>query len=112
MLLFFFKQKSAYEMRISDWSSDVCSSDLVWAAQADCQAIGRQQTAMQMPDPGSPGSQGVYQSQGSAGLSKSAGTIGCAHGTGTIRFRTQLVPVVAPLRSGISEDRPFVHERS
>src|SRR3546814_6159556 len=27
-LVFFFKQKSAYEMRISDWSSDVCSSDL------------------------------------------------------------------------------------
>src|SRR3546814_6376166 len=27
-LLFFFKQKTAYEMRISDWSSDVCSSDL------------------------------------------------------------------------------------
>src|SRR3546814_7528110 len=28
MMLFFFKQKTAYEMRISDWSSDVCSSDL------------------------------------------------------------------------------------
>src|SRR3546814_8480883 len=28
MLLFCFKQKTAYEMRISDWSSDVCSSDL------------------------------------------------------------------------------------
>src|SRR3546814_4488002 len=28
-LFFFFKQKTAYEMRISDWSSDVCSSDLV-----------------------------------------------------------------------------------
>src|SRR3546814_6369190 len=27
---FFFKQKTAYEMRISDWSSDVCSSDLVF----------------------------------------------------------------------------------
>src|SRR3546814_7991011 len=27
-IFFFFKQKSAYEMRISDWSSDVCSSDL------------------------------------------------------------------------------------
>src|SRR3546814_9995385 len=27
-LLFFFKQKTAYELRISDWSSDVCSSDL------------------------------------------------------------------------------------
>src|SRR3546814_19011456 len=28
MVCFFFKQKTAYEMRISDWSSDVCSSDL------------------------------------------------------------------------------------
>src|SRR3546814_3174300 len=27
--IFFFKQKTAYEMRISDWSSDVCSSDLI-----------------------------------------------------------------------------------
>src|SRR3546814_12100653 len=34
MFIFFFKQKTAYEMRISDWSSDVCSSDLcefLWA---------------------------------------------------------------------------------
>src|SRR3546814_2091973 len=31
---FFFKQKTAYEMRISDWSSDVCSSDLRTAAYA------------------------------------------------------------------------------
>src|SRR3546814_5870592 len=31
-IMFFFKQKTAYEMRISDWSSDVCSSDLgQWA---------------------------------------------------------------------------------
>src|SRR3546814_4123477 len=30
MNFFFFKQKTAYEMRISDWSSDVCSSDLAW----------------------------------------------------------------------------------
>src|SRR3546814_1149912 len=28
-VIFFFKQKTAYEMRISDWSSDVCSSDLM-----------------------------------------------------------------------------------
>src|SRR3546814_4710515 len=28
-MFFFFKQKTAYEMRISDWSSDVCSSDLM-----------------------------------------------------------------------------------
>src|SRR3546814_3575540 len=34
LLLFFcFKQKTAYEMRISDWSSDVCSSDLAAAGQ-------------------------------------------------------------------------------
>src|SRR3546814_11532478 len=30
LYFFFFKQKTAYEMRISDWSSDVCSSDLHW----------------------------------------------------------------------------------
>src|SRR3546814_10820103 len=34
VFFFFFKQKTAYEMRISDWSSDVCSSDLnIWRAQ-------------------------------------------------------------------------------
>src|SRR3546814_3183898 len=35
MSFFFFKQKTAYEMRISDWSSDVCSSDLVRKADGD-----------------------------------------------------------------------------
>src|SRR3546814_14349094 len=40
---FFFNQKTAYEMRISDWSSDVCSSDLreAIAAMIDEIAIGR-----------------------------------------------------------------------
>src|SRR3546814_7019105 len=35
VIFFFFKQKTAYEMRISDWSSDVCSSDLekAWSAR-------------------------------------------------------------------------------
>src|SRR3546814_5630456 len=33
-LFFFFKQKTAYEMRISDWSSDVCSSDLGVAGES------------------------------------------------------------------------------
>src|SRR3546814_10207986 len=33
-IIFFFKQKTAYEMRISDWSSDVCSSDLLHLLQA------------------------------------------------------------------------------
>src|SRR3546814_5925170 len=34
-VFFFFKQKTAYELRISDWSSDVCSSDLHDQRQAD-----------------------------------------------------------------------------
>src|SRR3546814_2080555 len=34
---FFFKQKTAYEMRISDWSSDVCSSDLIVQVTASTQ---------------------------------------------------------------------------
>src|SRR3546814_9872818 len=59
MLFFFFNQKTAYDMRISDWSSDVCSSDLVggsgdtfksgndgglpdlaWASHFCCQVVG------------------------------------------------------------------------
>src|SRR3546814_998855 len=35
---YFLKQKTAYEMRISDWSSDVCSSDL-WASSASASVI-------------------------------------------------------------------------
>src|SRR3546814_6110903 len=34
-MFFFFKQKTAYEMRISDWSSDVCSSDLQYVQAAE-----------------------------------------------------------------------------
>src|SRR3546814_11234678 len=34
VVFFFFKQKTAYEMRISDWSSDVCSSDLAQRGRA------------------------------------------------------------------------------
>src|SRR3546814_8958158 len=42
---FFFKQKTAYEMRISDWSSDVCSSDLIEARLLDRDAL-RQRVAL------------------------------------------------------------------
>src|SRR3546814_4672794 len=38
-LFFFFKQKTAYEMRISDWSSDVCSSDLPVIAAVNGAAV-------------------------------------------------------------------------
>src|SRR3546814_5070291 len=42
LCVLFFKQKTAYEMRISDWSSDVCSSDLV----ADLADVGFGDTAL------------------------------------------------------------------
>src|SRR3546814_5411340 len=37
--VFFFKQKTAYEMRISDWSSDVCSSDLHRSGEQRLQVV-------------------------------------------------------------------------
>src|SRR3546814_10290055 len=43
-IIFIFKQKTAYEMRISDWSSDVCSSDLA-APQDAATDTGAQQDA-------------------------------------------------------------------
>src|SRR3546814_1850508 len=43
MFFFFFKQKTAYEMRISDWSSDVCSSDL---SDADLGASAKTSTVL------------------------------------------------------------------
>src|SRR3546814_7146241 len=41
LLFFFFKQKTAYEMRISDWSSDVCSSDLCGPDRRSCPCRNR-----------------------------------------------------------------------
>src|SRR3546814_10855640 len=40
LCVFFFKQKTAYEMRISDWSSDVCSSDLAVVQRLHVGATG------------------------------------------------------------------------
>src|SRR3546814_8214806 len=44
-LFFFFKQKTAYEMRISDWSSDVCSSDLFFSLEMRDEDLGRRALA-------------------------------------------------------------------
>src|SRR3546814_3100396 len=49
MLFFFFKQKTAYEMRISDWSSDVCSSDLPRNAMASLRVAAGPCDAGAMP---------------------------------------------------------------
>src|SRR3546814_1533099 len=43
---FFFKQKTAYEMRISDWSSDVCSSDLRDAGDVTAARLSRHDAAL------------------------------------------------------------------
>src|SRR3546814_8860774 len=47
IIFFFFKQKTSYEMRSSDWSSDVCSSDL-WASGADRACGGHCARAVRM----------------------------------------------------------------
>src|SRR3546814_6344408 len=51
LVVFFFKQKTAYEMRISDWSSDVCSSDLT-VARYVLYGLDRRHIAL--------GQQGIY----------------------------------------------------
>src|SRR3546814_8865228 len=40
LFFFFFKQKTAYEMRMSDWSSDVCSSDLIYQVKPSSSGAG------------------------------------------------------------------------
>src|SRR3546814_4475900 len=56
VFFFFFKQKTAYEMRISDWSSDVCSSDLVGRRQDGHAGRGRHlPDSGQRLDPADPG---------------------------------------------------------
>src|SRR3546814_20150024 len=66
---FFFKQKTAYEMRISDWSSDVCSSDLP----------GRRPTDPGRP-PGSPRRAPPRRTRRSCGRGRRATTATCSAG--------------------------------
>src|SRR3546814_17609529 len=50
MFVFFvFKQKTAYEMRISDWSSDVCSSDLTSTGRRTNEAFRRPKMGLRLP---------------------------------------------------------------
>src|SRR3546814_3553561 len=51
--IFFFKQKTAYEMRISDWSSDVCSSDLYVAT------LSKRYDAFALPSASGPAPKGL-----------------------------------------------------
>src|SRR3546814_8062886 len=65
MIVFCFKQKTAYEMRISDWSSDVCSSDL---ARIDAGMDEQQFAAFRIGGPAEAGEQFVM-----AGMSADGG---------------------------------------
>src|SRR3546814_2764082 len=63
----FFKQKTAYEMRISDWSSDVCSSDLLFQIAEDrIQKIDPQtgRVLATIPAPGGGGDSGLAWAEG------------------------------------------------
>src|SRR3546814_13959611 len=71
-MIFLFKQKTAYEMRISDWSSDVCSSDLIRGSHASMdmtkQGFGNRHGAGTCADrPGARSCVAVLRAQGAAG---------------------------------------------
>src|SRR3546814_5731573 len=73
LFVFFFKQKTAYEMRISDWSPDVCSSDLngfpvEFKQQRSFRQIERlHQLGMQLADPAAP-LRAAHDARGAAGM--------------------------------------------
>src|SRR3546814_18507636 len=53
LFFFFFKQKTAYDMRISDWSSDVCSSDLIWSLDGRLLGLSSGAPSAELADHGS-----------------------------------------------------------
>src|SRR3546814_13700335 len=67
ILFFFFKQKTAYEMRISDWSSDVCSSDLNHKAGGFVDSLSRAWRDRPPHPPASPSEAGPVQRRGPRG---------------------------------------------
>src|SRR3546814_8588183 len=68
---FFSKQKTAYEMRISDWSSDVCSSDLAEQQDAHGSADTRQLLASDPVDHAHPAERGLHFDEVIAVLARS-----------------------------------------
>src|SRR3546814_4210621 len=72
MFLFFFKQKTAYEMRISDWSSDVCSSDLAASTVTPTTPAPSASTARASPSTAWPPCIPARTSRGRAGPTRAA----------------------------------------
>src|SRR3546814_2511468 len=76
LCFFFFKQKTAYEMRISDWSSDVCSSDL--EQERTDQLLQVQQRGIRRPDGGGRGGLGPRPAGDDSARSRGSGHGGSA----------------------------------
>src|SRR3546814_1500122 len=85
-MFFFFKQKTAYEMRISDWSSDVCSSDLL--------GLGAYQVG-----------KGQHRAQGSLAVLPAHGQERHAHLPPSLRRRSVIDAPDDRLLPGRSEER-------
>src|SRR3546814_4275466 len=81
---FFFKQKTAYEMRISDWSSDVCSSDLPAGGRVDRKGLHDGQYRGPRP---AQREGGVRTGRCTRGLEHFPGAGGCARRVGRLRQR-------------------------
>src|SRR3546814_9933920 len=94
MMFFFFKQKTAYEMRISDWSSDVCSSDLSrlqtysrWRGEADLAALrGDVRQRFECADDADPDRLSTRPAERDARQSRRKHEIAVRHGAGTAHF--------------------------
>src|SRR3546814_9297667 len=80
VIIFFFKQKTAYELRISDWSSDVCSSDLVTRPTVSVAGL--------KADPDSPAAALMRR------LTGANATIGVASTTEAGLFQRALIPAI------------------
>src|SRR3546814_5180211 len=90
MVVFFFKQKTAYEMRISDWSSDVCSSDLsigFYTVMAYPQADGDQFAIRHFANPNV-----TYLSRAT----------GVANQSDNVRSLNQSMPIIATFRATVT----------
>src|SRR3546814_14630673 len=92
IIFFFFKQKTAYEMRISDWSSDVCSSDLIFGGGGGGAGKPARGLPLRGPSAAKPASKA---GQGGRKLIKTSRS-GCGRWCRTGRDRRDAAPCAAP----------------